>query len=244
MPDIDNTNEVRSPKKSRKNKDVSGTKIKKSKRICTGDNNDHLEIRAEQSAPNDDDNKSSESLLQNYEKINQEVNMDVDESTEDFTLNNAALAIVETENLQSDRTTPSTDFEENRMKIHSDFCNEFNNKEGENNMDALLGKHSENNDKCQIKEKSIEHKDCIVSYTECDTKSAVIKPTESMSVEAYGGDAAVKNELVLNNNLDIKETGTDVEIKGGCHNDLDAKISELEEKALKKFKGSLLDSIF
>nr|CBH09258.1 HM00021 [Heliconius melpomene]CBH09262.1 HM00021 [Heliconius melpomene] len=249
-PDID-TKEVSSPKKSRKNKDASGKKVKRSKRkiddniITDNDcenqpteenndiiqkNNDHIDITADQNKHNE--NENSESTLENYENIS-DINMNQDNLTEEFTFGNAAQDIVEMKNILSNKSTESIDFDEIAMKIDN---NDVNDKDCKDTLEEC----NESNDKCQREEKLTDNDEY---FKMCDTKSADSKPTDSMDIGKLG-DSVVKNDLVLKESIDIKQTGTELDINGECHKDIDAKISELEEKALKKFKGSLLDSIF
>lgn len=249
------TNEVSSPKKSKKNKDASGRKVKRTKRkiddniITDNDcktqpieenndviqkNDDHIEITSDQNK--DNENENSESILETYGNVS-DINMYQDGLTEEFTFGNAAQDIVETENILSNKSTESIDFDEIEMKINNnDICDEIDDKEYEDTSKECHESHERN--KCQKGEKNTE---CFVK---CDkSKSADSKPTNSMDIGELG-KTVVKNDLVLKESIDLKETGTELEMNGKCHKDIDAKISELEEKALKKFKGSLLDSIF
>ena len=252
--DID-TNEVSSPKKSRKNKDASGKKVKRSKRkiddniITDNDcenqpieenndiiqrNSDHIEITAGQNKHNE--NKNSESVLENYENVS-DINMNQDDLTEEFTFGNAAQDVVENENILSNKSTESIDFDEFAIKINNnDVCDEIKEQDCKENSEECDNR----NDKCQRQEKNTDNVECFVK---CDTKSADSKLTDIVDIGELG-NTAVKNNLDLKENIDVKETGTELEINDECHKDIDAKISELEEKALKKFKGSLLDSIF
>lgn len=78
------------------------------------------------------------------------------------------------------------------------------------------------------------------------------KRDEVIDIGNNKNEEAIKNDVVITSSKDVDvsvleqtnvETIQDV-VNNGSKKDLDSKLSDLEEKTLNKFKGSLLDSIF
>ncbi|CAH0719605.1 unnamed protein product, partial [Brenthis ino] len=275
-------NEEKSMKKSRKNKDASGTKIKRSKRVL-GDhdmtevnqneavsvnnyeilkeNNDHLEInspeigikikRSKMVLEDDDittEVNQNEAANVNNDAIFKENNdyLKINNSEKQFSFGAAVEDLVRNENVTSNKSTES--FDESTSNISNTIiCDEefINDKEFDKKSDKCV-------DKCEIQADIVDNIGEMTEngtnfIDESDIRNVSLKSIEGMNVDEENELNIVetaKSDLVLHESIDIKETGTDLEIKTEGHKDIDTMISELEEKALKKFKGSLLDSIF
>lgn len=246
-----------------------GTKIKRSKRVLEDDdiysevnqnevananndeifkeNNDNLKINSPEKQFNDEI-QESQNILHNYVNVtNTNINMDED-LTGEFSFGAAVEDLVKNENIPSNKSTESLNFDESTSyKNNTNICDEefINDKGFDKKSDKCVNK-------CEIQADIVDNIGEMTEngtnfIAESDIRNVSLKSIEGIHVDEENELNIVetaKSDVVLHESIDIKETGTDLEIKTEGHKDIDTMISELEEKALKKFKGSLLDSIF
>lgn len=214
-------------KKSRKNKDATGTKVKRSRRIIDDDKtilneiettttriptiNENFALKTDEQNVNDGNNVFVNDLNNDMStgiKTNLEANMEID-STEAMDFGDAINEIVRNENImQTENSTQSI------------FSEEIVN---ETNVNLENDKESLKVDNNGMEQGTLNHPiDIMKSEQNVDEK------VECKEI--------VKNEEVSNLN---KTNGGET-----INNNIDTKLTELEERTMKKFKGSFLDSIF
>lgn len=213
-------------KKSRKNKDATGTKVKRSRRIIDDDKNILNEIETtttripivnENFALKTDEQNVTEGnkVFVNYLnndmstgfKTNLEANMEID-STEAMDFGDAINEIVRNENImQTENSTESIYSEEIRNETNVNLENDKESLKVDNNG---------------MEQGTLNHPiDIMKSEQNVDGK---VECKETLKNEEVS-DLDKTNGAALNNNIDTK-------------------LTELEERTMKKFKGSFLDSIF
>lgn len=213
-------------KKSRKNKDATGTKVKRSRRIIDDDKNilneiettttripiinENFALKNDEQNLNEGNNIFVNDLNNDMStgiKSNLEANMEID-LTEAMDFGDAINEIVRNENIiQTENSTQS---------IYSEEIGNKTNVNIENDKESLK---VDNNGM----EQGILHHPIDIMKSEQNVDGKVeCKET-------------VKNEEVS----DLDKTNG-----AALNNNIDTKLTELEERTMKKFKGSFLDSIF
>ncbi|XP_063381240.1 uncharacterized protein LOC134667752 [Cydia fagiglandana] len=226
---------IEPPRISRKNKDATGTKIKRSKARIEAESNHAAKIpRTEPTERNStitskdyyrDKEMDVESFIKNEKPI-------TGEGVEEF-MDFQAMIKSDTENLKDivrnerlNGEVPIT--EENTDVCTADYQNAINdivNNENDKSIEESYG-------------------NIDVRVTESDSATGKANNGVNVSTENDADVVSVSNSKIEVPNLEENKDETIQVVNNEKKKDLETKLTELEEKTLNKFKGSLLDSIF
>ncbi|CAG4979477.1 unnamed protein product [Colias eurytheme] len=256
------------PKKSKKNKDATGKKIKRSKVVPKDINvNQPGNSNQEKNHGTNDDAKMD---IETFINDKNPVAKDQDEFDDKF----ADLQYDSNDSFIMDKETKVlTDEPKNEVKtidiasnIEDNLPNDVNTEINvENSVRESLSDTNDTSDyvlKYSDNTDIHDNKKSVISLNETsdninNLSDSILKPDSAENVttnsemkvqEISNGD--IKNNDNANYSLikDFKKENedTDNKIKPNVSHktDIDSKINEMEEKAMKKFKGSILDSIF
>ncbi|XP_063533897.1 uncharacterized protein LOC134744130 [Cydia strobilella] len=225
---------IEPPRISRKNKDATGTKIKRSKTRIEAESIHAAKIpRTEPTERNSTITSKDyytemdvESFIKNEKPITGggvEEFMDfqamIKSDTDNF------KDIVKNERLNGDQVTIT---EENTDVNTADYQNAINDIVNNENDESI--------------EESYE--DIDVRVTESDSDTGKANNSVNVSTENDAEVTSVSNSKIEIPNLEENKDETIQVVNNESKKDLETKLTELEEKTLNKFKGSLLDSIF
>ncbi|XP_045497631.1 autophagy-related protein 23-like isoform X2 [Colias croceus] len=252
------------PKKSKKNKDATGKKIKRSKVVSKDINvNQPGSSNQEKKHDTNDDAKMD---IETFINDKNPVAKDQDEfddkfadlqydSNDSFIYKETKVLNDDTENIDKTDAIASVTEDNLPSDVNTEIILENSVRESlsdTNDTSDCVLKYSDNTDIHDNTKSDVslnETSDNINNLSDSILKpdSADVTTNSEMKVQKISN--GVKNNDNANDSLikDLKENeDTDKKIKPNVSHktDIDSKINEMEEKAMKKFKGSILDSIF
>ncbi|XP_063361992.1 uncharacterized protein LOC134650965 [Cydia amplana] len=226
---------IEPPRISRKNKDATGTKIKRSKARVEAESNHAAKIPR-----TDPTERNSTITSKDYYKDNE---MDVEsfiknekpitgEGVEEF-MDFQAMIKSDTENfkdiVRNERLNGQATITEENTDVctadYQDAINDIVNNENDKSIEETYG-------------------NIDVRVTESDSDTGKANNSLNVSTENDAEDISVSNSKVDVPNLEENKDETIQVVHNETKKDLETKLTELEEKTLNKFKGSLLDTIF
>ncbi|XP_059059133.1 uncharacterized protein LOC131852486 [Achroia grisella] len=263
---------------SRKNKDATGTKIKRSRKVSV-DNIDKptLKKKNQSSVTNDYTNNNRIENNGNSSNIQSDVRDKSNEDAENFIYNNEHTNDYEVTNPEISnilRRSAEKPFNELDVNIEKDATMEIrtNNISQDFETEDMHLNYSDENISQQVHEKEAEE-NMFVAPMDIDSRkeNCLVTKDEVSEFEIDNSNDTCKNNNEDDIKVNVYEAPMDIDSKKdfpvigeeikefkvddtnstALHNEtnvkssnFDTKLEELEEKVMKKFKGSLLDSIF
>lgn len=224
------------PRISRKNKDATGTKIKRSKARIEAESNQAAKIpRTEPTERNStitskdyykDKEMDVESFIKNEKPI-------TGEGVEEFMDFQAMIKsdtenfkdIVRNERLNGDKVILTEENTDVCTADYQDAINDIVNNENDKSNEETYG-------------------NIDVRVTESDSDTGKANNSVNVSTENDAEVISVSNNKIEVPNLEENKDETIQLVNNESKKDLETKLTELEEKTLNKFKGSILDSLF
>ncbi|XP_038212251.1 uncharacterized protein LOC119832633 [Zerene cesonia] len=261
------------PKKSRKNKDSTGKKIKRSQ-VVSKDVNFN---QSRDNYTNDDAQMDVETFINDKDPVASKVQDEFDfkfgdmqyDSNDSFivdkeikALNNDLKNVVKTNDIAPamDDNLPVSDDEKHNTEVNVEGnINIRESLSDTNNTSDYVLKYSDNTDigddtksdliSIENSENMINVSDSILKPDSVNEHTNYQIKAEEISkedIDAETHNDSVQNLLIEDLKKENDESTTDKKNVPNVQykSDIDSKINEMEEKAMKKFKGSLLDSIF